>query len=108
MKVKALRSVWEELEEGLGSVGKIRMLRVLISKPEEHFTKYMLERATGLKPKDVKKSLEVLVELGWVVEDPCDPKTYRINLENERVKILAELFCRLARQPPPPQRYVGE
>ncbi|MEM3648794.1 MAG: hypothetical protein QW506_06495 [Thermoproteota archaeon] len=107
MKVKA-SDVWGEVEEGLGSVGKIRILRLLMAEPEECFTKYMLERATGLKPKDVKKSLEVLVGLGWVVENPCDPKTYRINLENERVKILAELFCRLARQPPSPQRYVGK
>ncbi|MBS7613936.1 hypothetical protein KEJ48_06840, partial [Candidatus Bathyarchaeota archaeon] len=79
MKVKTARDVWSEIEEGLGSIGKIRILRVLISKPEECFTKYVLERATGLRPKDVRKSLEALVKLGWVVENPCDPKTYRIN-----------------------------
>lgn len=97
MKVKAPVDGWSEVEEGLGSVGKIRILRVLMFKPEECFTKYMLERATGLKPKDVRKSLEALTRLGWVVENPCDPKTYRINMENEKVKVLFEAFRRLAR-----------
>ncbi len=96
MRVKA-KDVWGEVEEGLGSVGKIRILREMIFRPEEHFTKYMLERATGLKPKDVRKILQTLVDLGWVVENPCDPKTYRINMENGRVKFLAELFHKLGR-----------
>ena len=94
MMVKA-RDVWEDVEEGLGSVGKIRILRVMVFNPEEHFTKYMLERATGLKPKDVRKSLQTLVDLGWVLENPCDPKTYRLNVEDETVKLIIEFFRRL-------------
>jgi Fic family protein len=95
MKGKASKSDWEEAEEGLGSVGKIRILRQMVDRPEEYFTKYSLEKATGLKPVDVRRCLKALVELGWVKEYPCDPKTYRINMENETVKIVAELFKRL-------------
>lgn len=95
MRAKASKRVWEELEEGLGSVGKIRVLRLLAEKPEEYFTKYMLERATGLKPLDVRRCLKTLVEIGWVLEFPCNPKTYRINMENGAVKLLAELFKKL-------------
>jgi len=95
LKAKALKSVWEELEEGLGGVGKIRIVREMALNPEEHFTRYMLERATGLKPIDVRRCLKKLVEIGWVVEHHCDPKTYRINMENETVKLVAELFKRL-------------
>ena len=100
--MKAKVSVWEEVEEGLGGVGKIRILRIMTERPDEYFTKYMLEKSTGLKPLDVRRSLKALVELGWVKEYPCDPKTYRVNMENEAVKAVAELFKRLRRQPPHP------
>jgi len=94
MRVKA-RDVWEDVEEGLGSVGKIRILREMVFNPEQHFTKYMLERATGLKPRDVRKSLQTLIDLGWVLENPCDPKTYRLNVEDETVKLIIEFFRKL-------------
>jgi len=101
--MKAKVSVWEEVEEGLGGVGKIRILRIMTERPDEYFTKYMLEKSTGLKPLDVRRSLKALVELGWVKEYPCDPKTYRVNMENEAVKAVAELFKKLrGRHPLPP------
>ena len=96
MKAKAARDVWGEVEEGLGSVGKIRILNALISRPEECFTKYMLEKATSLKPLDIRRCLKTLVELGWVLEYQCDPKTYRINMENRTARLVAELFKRLS------------
>jgi len=90
--------MWEEVERGLGGVGKIRIMRLMIERPDRYFTKYMLEKATGLKPLDVRRSLKTLVELGWVKEYQCDPKTYRVNMENENVKALAELFRKLKRR----------
>jgi len=96
--MSAESSIWEEFEEGLGGVGKIRILRLMIGRPEEYFTKYMLEKATGLKPLDIRRSLKALVELGWVKEYQCDPKTYRANMENENVKAVAELFRKLKRR----------
>jgi len=96
--MSAKASIWEEFEEGLGGVGKIRILRLMIERPEKYFTKYMLEKATGLKPLDVRRSLKTLVELGWVKKYQCDPKTYRVNMENENVKAVAELFRKLKRR----------
>jgi Fic family protein len=99
--MSAKASMWEDAEKGLVGVGKIRILRLMIESPDEYFTKYMLEKSTGLKPLDVRRSLKTLVELGWVKEYPCDPKTYRVNMENETVRAVAELFRKLKKRYPP-------
>ena len=83
---------WKDIETGLGSVGRMRILREMIERPDDSFTKYMLERRTGLKPVDVRNNLRVLVELDWVREYPYDPKTYKVNMENEAVRLIAEFF----------------
>ncbi|MFQ6094829.1 MAG: hypothetical protein ACE5NN_01680 [Candidatus Bathyarchaeia archaeon] len=86
---------WKDIEKGLGSVGRIRILREMIENPDEFLTKYALERRTGLKPVDVRNNLKILVELGWVKEYPYDPRTYTVNMENEAVKLLAEFFSKV-------------
>ncbi|MDH5688196.1 MAG: hypothetical protein OEZ48_10100 [Candidatus Bathyarchaeota archaeon] len=86
---------WEEIEKGLGSVGRIRMLREMIERSDEFFTKYALERRTGLKPVDVRSNLEVLLELGWVKEYRYDPRTYKVNAESEAIRLIAEFFHRI-------------
>lgn len=80
------------MEQGLGSVGKLKMLRVMIRKPNEAFTKYGLEKATRLKPVDVRTNLRTLLKLGWVKEYPYQPRTYKINLENEMVNKISQFF----------------
>lgn len=42
------KSIWEELELGLGR-GKFEVLARLALNPEKAFTKYSLAKATGLK-----------------------------------------------------------
>jgi Fic family protein len=84
--------VWREVEAGLGSVGKIRILRVMFEKPDKVFTKYSLQRNTGLKPVHVRSDLKTLAEIGWVKEHQYDPKTYELNMENPVVKHLHEFF----------------
>ena len=84
--------VWREVEVGLGSAGKIRILRIMFDKPNQVFTKYGLERETGLKPVDVRSDLKTLIEIGWVKEHQYDPKTYEVNMENPVVKYLHEFF----------------
>lgn len=39
-----MRDIWDDVEVRLGSPGRIRILRVLLRKPGECFTKYALER----------------------------------------------------------------
>ena len=95
MKSTDSRARWKEIERGLGSVGRLRMLRSMVENPNRYFTKYALERETGLKPTDVRSNLEILTELGWVKEYDYDPKTYKINMENEIVKLIADLFQKI-------------
>ncbi|MEM1582550.1 MAG: hypothetical protein QXK89_08595 [Candidatus Bathyarchaeia archaeon] len=94
MKPKEPIIRWEDVETGLGSVGRLRILKKMIEKPNEYFSKYALERATGLKPIDVRRDIEVLLNLGWIKEYGYDPKRYKINFENEVVKVIAEFMRR--------------
>lgn len=89
------RNRLDEVEAGLGSVGRLRILKKMIEKPKEYFTKYALEQATGVKPVSVRSDLMVLVELDWVREYSNDPKTYKINMENDVVKVIADFFRKI-------------
>lgn len=95
MKISQRRVEWKEIETGLGTVGRLRILREMIGRPNEYFTKYMLERKTGLKPVDVRSNLKTLTDLNWVKEYAYDPKTYKVNMENEAVRLIADLFRKM-------------
>jgi len=81
------------LEVALGSVGTLRILRVLMScnKP---LTKYAIQKATGLKAVDVKRDLEKLISIGWVkvLKGPVAPEKFLVNRDVEEVRVLEELF----------------
>ncbi len=93
--LKGKRSIWEELELGLGSGKRFRVLVHLILNPNKAFTKYALTKVTGLRTPSIERRLKTLVDLGWVKENKFKPKTYQINLENEIVKLLLEFFQKL-------------
>jgi|GEM_PF-1341887 len=90
-----VRSIWEELELGLGAGKKFRVLVNLILNPNKAFTKYALAKATGLRTPSIEEYLKTLVKLGWVKENEFKPKTYQINPENEIIKILSDLFKKM-------------
>jgi len=98
------RTVWEELESGLGGGSKFRVLLHLALNPKETFTRYALVRATGLRTPSVESQLEVLLELGWIKDYAFTPRTYQINLENELVKNVLELFQHIRHLKSRPQR----
>lgn len=89
------RSIWEELELGLGGGRKFRILAHLALNPNKAFTRYALAKTTGLRTPSVDRHLKTLIELGWVRENRVRPRTYQINLENETIKALLEIFQRL-------------
>ena len=95
MRARSKRNIWDEVEQGLGSVGKLKILRVMLQNPNKAFTKYGLEKATKLKPVDVRTHLKTLVNLGWVTEYPYQPKTYKVTLENEILCHLSEFLRRV-------------
>ena len=78
------------IEAGLGSSGRLKLLRYLSRNPEG-MTKYAIEQS-GLRYGDVTANLRVLVEIGWVEELPTQPRKYRINLDNGIVNALIEFF----------------
>ena len=82
--------VEKTIEAGLGSSGRLKLLRYLSRNPEG-ITKYAIEQS-GLRYGDVTANLRVLVEIGWVEELPTQPRKYRINLDNGIVNALIEFF----------------
>jgi len=93
--IREKRSIWEELELGLGGGKKFRVLVHLLLNPDKAFTKYALTKATGLRTPSIERRLKTLVDLGWVRENKFKPRTYQINLENEIVKLLLDFFQKL-------------
>ena len=82
----------DEIENTLGSITKLKILRVLSKNSDQYFTKYALEKKTGLKPVSVRSGLKDLTGLRWVTESPYKPTKYKINQENQTVKDLIDFF----------------
>jgi len=92
------RSIWEELETGLGSGATFRVLLHMILNPQESFTCYGLVKATGLRTPAVTDQLNTLIELQWAKEDvrtPFSTARYQIDLENEVVRNILEFVWSL-------------
>jgi len=95
MSPKTRREVWSEVENGLGSAGRIKILRYLIEHPNRQYTKYGLREPTGLESREIERQIGLLVDMGWVKEFPHIPRTYKIIMEDEIVKQVAEFFQKL-------------
>jgi len=95
LKSDMSRHILEELELGLGSGGRIRILFTLADKPEKAYTKYALEQITGLKAVEVRRQLKILTQLGWVKVASREPEIYQLNLENKIVKDLLQFLKRV-------------
>jgi len=82
----------EEMEEGLGSVGKLRILRVLAKNMDKSYTKYALEKQTRLKRVNLRNNLRDLKSIGWVIEYDHEPKKYKLNKDNRTLNSLLDFF----------------
>jgi len=83
------------LEKGLGSPGRLRILRLLLSDPEHRFTRYEIGKVVALKPTHIRNNLKTLLDLGWVVELKVQPRRYAINLESPIVQELRTFFWKM-------------
>jgi DNA-binding MarR family transcriptional regulator len=92
---KRPKTIWDELEAGLGSGAQFRVLLHLALHPEEAFTKYALVKATGLRTPAVTQQLNRLVELSWAKKYESNPVTHQICLDNEVIQLIHELFYNL-------------
>jgi superfamily I DNA and/or RNA helicase len=79
------------VEEGLGSIGKIKILRAL-SEEKKLVTIYALHKKTHLKREDIKRNLAELVKIEWVLEQKIGNSVYTINRENNYVQKLVLFF----------------
>ena len=74
----------EIIEEGIGSLGKIKIIRAL-AEENKLATVYLLHKKTRLKREDIKNNLDDLVKLGWVRQNKYANLMYAINEENPYV-----------------------
>jgi hypothetical protein len=84
-------SAKEIVETGLGSVGKVKILRALADEGRMA-TVYLLHKKTGLKREDIKSNLDDLVKIGWVRQAKFANVTYALNGDNEYVARLVQFF----------------
>ncbi|MEM4168853.1 MAG: hypothetical protein QXY99_02055 [Thermoproteota archaeon] len=82
----------KEIEEALGTVGKIRILRDLARNPGKSLSKYALIKSTGLKRSNLNRYLKQLARIGWIKEVTGVYTRYQINLENPKVQHLIDFF----------------
>jgi len=79
------------IEQGLGSIGKIKILRAL-SEEKKLVTIYALHKKTHLKREDIKRNLAELVKIEWVIEQKIGNSVYSINRENMYIQKLVLFF----------------
>jgi DNA-binding transcriptional ArsR family regulator len=81
----------EIIETGLGSVGKVKIIKAL-AEENKLATIYLLHKKTHLKRDDIKNNLDDLVRIGWVTQNKYANVMYGINRENSYVSKLIQFF----------------
>ena len=86
-----IHDIKDIVEQGLGSLGKIKILRAL-AEEKKLVTIYALHKKTHLKREDIKRNLAELVKIEWVIEQKIGNSVYSINRENKYVQKLVLFF----------------
>jgi DNA-binding transcriptional ArsR family regulator len=81
----------EIIEIGLGSIGKIKILKAL-AEENKLATIYVLHKKTHLKREDIKNNVLDLVKIGWVTQTKYANMMYGINRDNKYVSELIVFF----------------
>ena len=81
----------EVVEAGLGSIGKIKIMKAL-AEENKLATIYVLHKKTHLKREDIKNNISDLVKIGWVTHNKYANVMYGINRDNKYVSELIEFF----------------
>jgi hypothetical protein len=84
-------NVKDIVEQGLGSIGKIKILRAL-AEEKKLLTVYGLHKKTHLKREDIKRNLAELIKIEWVIEQKINNSLYSINRENKYMQRLVLFF----------------
>jgi hypothetical protein len=82
-----------EIEKGLTGVGKLKIVRLLMERPDHAFTKYEIGKKVSNDPLSIRNDLETLVQINWVSEFKVQHlNKYSINLDNALVRSLADFL----------------
>jgi hypothetical protein len=81
----------EIIETGLGTIGKVRIIKAL-AEESRLVTVYVLHKKTHLKREDIKNNLDDLVKIGWVTQTKYANVVYGINRQNKYVSRLVVFF----------------
>ncbi|MEK0324889.1 MAG: hypothetical protein QQN63_04215 [Nitrosopumilus sp.] len=81
-----------QIEEAIGSKGRLRIIGTLASSPMDVYSRYALGRKTGIRHAYLKSDLEKLMRLGWVEELNSLTKKYRLNTKHPQVEHLLEFL----------------
>jgi DNA-binding transcriptional ArsR family regulator len=84
-------STKQMIETGLGSIGKIKIIRAL-AEENKLATIYVLHKKTHLKREDIKNNIADLLKIGWVTQSKYANMMYGINRDNTYVSDLIEFF----------------
>jgi DNA-binding transcriptional ArsR family regulator len=86
-----------EVEEVLGSRGRIRLLKALIEAQKSGYAASMskLKAATRLRRRSVQRHLEILLNHGWIEEiQTAEGRKYRLK-DNGKTEAVKRLFREL-------------
>ena len=87
------KRVVDEIETALSSIGKLKILRLLMKSPDHAFTRYEIGKKTPINPRDIKNNLQALLEIGWLTELKYGHlQKYSINLDHNLVQRLLTFF----------------
>jgi hypothetical protein len=81
----------ETVEVGLGSIGRVKILKALTEEPRM-LTIYALQKKTHLKREDIKRNLRDLKSIDWVNESRLANSVFSLNRDNEYVRHLTTFF----------------
>ena len=79
------------IETGLGSIGKIKILKSL-AEEKKFLTIYAIHKKTHLKREDIKRNLKELIYINWIIEKKVDTFMYQLNLDNLYIEKLIIFF----------------
>jgi len=93
MKEEIEKRVIDEVEIALSSIGKLKILRLLMKNPDHAFTRYEIGKKIPINPRDIKNNIQALLEIGWLKELKYGHlQKYSINIDHNIMQHLSSFF----------------
>lgn len=87
------KKIEDKVDRGLGSVGKLKILRLLMQQSHHAFTRYEIGKKVTIDSVSIRNDIKILMEINWVTEFKVQHlRKYSINLDNPIVNELIDFF----------------